>query len=89
EGDVVSITSDSDLKDCIRVNRELQSKKADLYLHSPHEAAPVDLSKRPGHKTHAPVSYDLIPGLPNYALASGVLCVTSILAALMIVSKRK
>ncbi|MBD4744145.1 hypothetical protein GUG21_11410, partial [Xanthomonas citri pv. citri] len=35
EGDVVSITSDSDLAECIRINLNLQNEKADLYLHNP------------------------------------------------------
>ncbi|GEQ72077.1 hypothetical protein JCM33374_g5763 [Metschnikowia sp. JCM 33374] len=88
EGDVVSITSDSDLKDCIKVNRDFQSNKADLYLHSPHEAAPVDYTKRPGHIPNA-TSGDLIPGVPNYVLASGILGLTSVIAAMMITSNRR
>lgn len=88
EGDVVSITSDADLKDCIRVNRSFQSNKADLYLHSPHEAAPVHSTKRPGHSATSG-SGDLIPGVPNYALASGVLCVVSVLAAVAIATNKK
>ena len=42
EGDVVSITSDSDLAECIRINLNLQNEKADLYLHNPHEPAPIE-----------------------------------------------
>lgn len=88
EGDVVSITSDSDLKDCVKVNKDLKSSKADLYLHSPHEAAPVESSKRQGHSAQA-VSGDFIPGVPNYALASGILCGISVLAAVMIASNKR
>ncbi|OBA19101.1 CBS-domain-containing protein [Metschnikowia bicuspidata var. bicuspidata NRRL YB-4993] len=88
EGDVVSITSNEDLRDCVKVNRDFQSNKADLYLHSPNEAAPVDLSRRPGHNVQ-PASGELISGIPNYAIISGVLCLASALTAVMVVSNKR
>lgn len=86
EGDVVSITSDNDLKDCIRINQELDNNKADLYLHNAHEPAPVDnlvLSRK------LQLSNEIIPGIANHVLISGVLGVASVLAAAIVVTRRK
>lgn len=86
EGDVVSITSDNDLKDCIRINQELDNNKADLYLHNAHEPAPVDnliLSRK------LQLSNEIIPGIANHVLISGVLGVASVLAATIVVTRRK
>lgn len=73
EGDIVSITSDDDLIDCIKVNSQLNNDKADLYLHNPHEPAPIAASKTRKTKTHH--NSDLIPGVPNEILFPGAILV--------------
>ncbi|KAG7194054.1 uncharacterized protein KQ657_005257 [Scheffersomyces spartinae] len=42
EGDIVSITSDNDLSDCIAMYQSLSEERAELYIHNPHEHAPVE-----------------------------------------------
>lgn len=86
EGDVVSITSDNDLRDCIRINQEMEKNKADLYLHNPHEHAPV---RNIVKNSESHNSGDIIPGVSNQLLISGALGVASLLAAALIVTKRK
>lgn len=46
EGDIVSITSNDDLIDCVKINLQLSNDKADLYIHNPYESAPVESIKR-------------------------------------------
>lgn len=86
EGDIVSITSDHDLRDCIRINQQMDKNKADLYLHNPHEPAPVE---NVIHIRKQPVSNDIVPGLSNQLLISGALGVASLLAAVLVVTRRK
>lgn len=71
EGDIVSITSDNDLVECIAINTRLDNDKADLYLHNPHEHAPVDTIKRSLHDKRAKTT--IIEGVSNELLISGAL----------------
>lgn len=88
EGDIVSITSDHDLVECVRINKLLKSDKADLYIHNPHEPAPIEhkTSKASGRKGGKSVSghNELIAGIPNEILIPGTLAVlaTSIIIGL-------
>lgn len=86
EGDVVSITSDNDLRDCIRINLEMEKNKADLFLHNPHEHAPVETTTTSSRHRG---SSEIIPGVSNQFLISGALGVASILAAALIVTRKK
>lgn len=71
EGDIVSITSDDDLIDCVKINLKLLNDKADLFLHNPHEPAPIDKKLiRKSQKNH-----DLIPLLPNEILIPGAIMI--------------
>ncbi|KAK6455459.1 CBS domain-containing protein [Scheffersomyces xylosifermentans] len=72
EGDIVSITSDSDLKECIAINMRLDNDKADLYVHNPHEQAPIEniklINEKRGKNT-------IVDGISNELLISGALAV--------------
>lgn len=84
EGDIVSITSDNDLLDCIRINQGLKNYKADLYLHNPNEQAPVEHIRAIKRQAN-----EIIPGVPNHILIPGVLTVASAIAAVFVVANKK
>lgn len=46
EGDVVSITTDHDLIECVKINRKLRTDRADLYIHNMHEPPAVERRTR-------------------------------------------
>lgn len=71
EGDIVSITSDSDLLDCVKINRQLNNDKADLYIHNPHESAPVNEMKN--KKQPIQEKQEILKGIPNEILIPGAL----------------
>mmetsp|Transcript_2639 Transcript_2639/g.3096 ORF Transcript_2639/g.3096 Transcript_2639/m.3096 type:complete len:608 (-) Transcript_2639:6-1829(-) len=71
EGDIVSITSDSDLLDCVRINQQLNNDKADLYIHNPHESAPV--SEMKNKKQPSQEKQEILKGIPNEILIPGAL----------------
>ncbi|KAI5961458.1 uncharacterized protein KGF55_004081 [Candida pseudojiufengensis] len=73
EGDVVSITSDNDLIECVRINAKLKNEKADLYIHNPNKQASIDEIK-PIKKSDT-TNLTLIPGIANEILIPGVLAV--------------
>ncbi|EGV64722.1 hypothetical protein CANTEDRAFT_104365 [Yamadazyma tenuis ATCC 10573] len=75
EGDIVSITSDNDLLDCVKINLRLASHKANLYLHNPHEPAPIENIKIRKPKRPRRVSENGFFGVPNEVLIPGVLLV--------------
>lgn len=73
EGDIVSITSDTDLLDCVRINQQLNNDKADLYIHNPHESAPVNEMKN--KKIPKQEKQEILKGIPNEILIPGALAV--------------
>ncbi|KAI5967580.1 hypothetical protein CANMA_003014 [Candida margitis] len=73
EGDVVSVTTDNDLVECVRINQRLGNEKADLYLHNPHQHPSVDDIKPTKKKSHQ--SESLVPGIANEVLVPGILAV--------------
>ncbi|CAK9436822.1 uncharacterized protein LODBEIA_P13440 [Lodderomyces beijingensis] len=73
EGDVVSITTDNDLIECIRINLKLNNEKADLYIHNPHEHAPIEDIKQ--ITTNNNDSSQIVPGVANEVLITGALAV--------------
>ncbi|KAK7683931.1 hypothetical protein QCA50_012902 [Cerrena zonata] len=81
EGDVVSITSDTDLIDCVKINQLLQNDKADLYIHNPNEHAPINDIRQIKRDTKKP-SNQIIEGVSNEVLIGGGLAV---LASLIII----
>ncbi|ODV78262.1 CBS-domain-containing protein [Suhomyces tanzawaensis NRRL Y-17324] len=90
EGDIVSITSDSDLVECIKINQLLKNDKADLYLHNPHEPAPIDSLKLHSEKQkRRQGSSDIIEGVPNGVLVSGALAVSALSVAVIFAFGRK
>ncbi|OVF07743.1 putative SAGA-associated factor [Clavispora lusitaniae] len=86
EGDIVSITSDNDLKDCIRINQQLQSTKADLFIHNPNlPAISEHISKQRKSKTDE----EVISGVSNTVLLSAAIGAATLLATVFVVSRRK
>ncbi|RCK63733.1 Meiotically up-regulated gene 70 protein [Candida viswanathii] len=93
EGDVVSITTDDDLAECIKINLKLENDKADLYLHNPHEHATIDdiksiYSKKSIRKNKSGSS-DLIPGVPNEVLIPSALALLGVSVILGFTFARK
>ncbi|KAF3990933.1 hypothetical protein FT663_00869 [Candidozyma haemuli var. vulneris] len=84
EGDIVSITSDHDLRDCVEVHEKFNITKADIYLHHPHDEAPVGKVK----PLKAVSTGDLIPGVSNQTLIPGVLAAATAIAAVFYVTKK-
>ncbi|PSK37659.1 hypothetical protein C7M61_003366 [Candidozyma pseudohaemuli] len=84
EGDIVSITSDHDLRDCVEVHEKLNIFKADIYLHHPHDEAPVGKIK----PLRGVLAEDLIPGISNQTLIPGVLAAATAIAAIFYVTKK-
>ncbi|KAL6021372.1 hypothetical protein ACI3LY_003325 [Candidozyma auris] len=82
EGDVVSITSDHDLRDCVEVHEKLNITKADIYLHHPHEEAPVG-KVRPLKSTS-----EIIAGIPNQTLIPVVIATAAAVAGIFYVTKK-
>ncbi|CAH2352423.1 putative meiotically up-regulated gene 70 protein [[Candida] railenensis] len=90
EGDIVSITSDHDLIECVRINKHLKNDKADLYIHNPHVPAPIDeanIGRSKGKKSGN--SNDLIGGIPNEVLIPGILAVLTTSAVIGFFMGRK
>ncbi|KAK6197318.1 uncharacterized protein RJT21DRAFT_89815 [Scheffersomyces amazonensis] len=82
EGDIVSITSDNDLVECVTINQKVENDKADLFLHNPHEHAPVDDIKRlPSERNSksklksksSSEDTTIISGVPNAVLIPGAI----------------
>lgn len=84
EGDIVSITSDHDLKDCVEVHEKLKIQKADIYLHHPHDEAPVGKVK----PLKSVQTGDLIPGIPNQALIPSAIAAATAIAAVFYVTRK-
>lgn len=83
EGDIVSITSDHDLLECTKIYRKLNYEKADLYIHNPHEPAPIEAIKK--SKNHTLNNNSFIPGISNDLLIPtivGVLASSAIIGYL-------
>lgn len=89
EGDIVSITSDSDLADCVKINLLLENDKADLYIHNPHEPAPVESVKVPKKQRGHPATNELIGGIPNEVLIPGALAVLASAIVIVFTLNRK
>lgn len=77
EGDVVSITSDVDLIDCVKIYENLKRNKVEIYIHNPNEPAIIPQEKR--EITKDPRKKNL--GIPQEFILPGALTVlaTSIL----------
>ncbi|EGW32530.1 uncharacterized protein SPAPADRAFT_139714 [Spathaspora passalidarum NRRL Y-27907] len=88
EGDVVSITSNDDLAECIRINQKLQNDKADLYIHNLNDPVLVEKVK-PVEPIKKPAKTTIIPGVSNEMLISGVLTVVASSAIIGFVLRRK
>lgn len=87
EGDVVSITSDNDLVECIKINLRLENDKADLFIHNSHEAAPVDVKLHSSQKRQRGTSNETV-GIPNEILIPGVLGVLAASAVVFFSMKK-
>jgi CBS domain-containing protein len=87
EGDVVSITSDNDLVECIKINLRLENDKADLFIHNSHEAAPVDVKLHSSQKRQRGTSNETA-GIPNEILIPGVLGVLAASAVVFFSMKK-
>ena len=82
EGDIVSITSDHDLVECVQITRKLGFDKADLYLHNPHEPAPIERIRT------TKKSKELIPGIANEILIPGAIAVLASAAVIGFVMRK-
>lgn len=84
EGDIVSITSDDDLRDCIRINRQLQNVKADLFIHNQHSSAGFnpEVYKRKAKPT-------LLDGISNTVLILSAIGVATLLATAFALTRRR
>lgn len=90
DGDLVSLTTDDDLVDCIYLNKAMNIHKADLFLHESHEkfaASKKSKLKERAHKELPGAGY--VPGVPNALLLSGAVGFVSILAAALYVRNRR
>lgn len=86
EGDIVSITSDNDLKDCIRINQQLQSTKADLFIHNPNLPA---ISEHTSKQRKSKIDEEVISGVSNTVLLLAAIGAATLLATVFLVSRRK
>lgn len=90
DGDLVSLTTDNDLVDCIFLNKAINIHKADLFLHESHQKNSVVKKDEVKEDTRVELSQpDFIPGIPNTLLLSGVVGLTSIVAAALYVRNRR
>ena len=78
EGDIVAITNDQDLLDCVLINKNSKLEKADLFIHHPdHDIDLQDFynqKKKFNKKEELKQSKnnEIIPGVANEILLSGV-----------------
>lgn len=76
EGDIVSITTDADLIDCVKVYSQLNNNKADIFLHNPNADPSLNFDKiRKSRKNESLCSLipnDYIIPLALSALAASV-----------------
>lgn len=76
EGDVVAITNDQDLLDCVLINKNSRLDKADLFIHHPdHDIDLEQYQKKKFNKSEKKdsevKSNQIIPGIGNEILLSG------------------
>lgn len=84
EGDIVAITSDQDLLDCVLINRNGKLDKADIFLHHPDHS--IDLNEYHQKKQAKNVSSSgpadqIVPGLANEILIGGILAAAGVAVA--------
>jgi len=89
EGDIVAITNDQDLLDCVLINKNSKLEKADLFIHHPDHDIDIEefqQKKRSNKNQHKgqdkPKSNEIISGVANEVLIPSVALVlgASILA---------
>ncbi|QEU58864.1 hypothetical protein KDRO_B01290 [Kluyveromyces lactis] len=80
ENDLVSITHDQDLIDCVLVHKNMNLDKIDLLVHYRYETVPQDAVNRliqnrfkKNVPSHPKPSNQLIPGIPNETLLPAVI----------------
>lgn len=73
EGDVVLITSDSDLIECARINWRLNREKADLYLHHPSAPARPKPAKLEQAQWINGISNELVLSVAGVVAGSAIL----------------
>lgn len=90
EGDVVSLTSDHDLSDCIRMYQSLSEERAELYIHNPNEHAPVEENSQARRFNRAsPGPTPIVAGVSNEVLIAGAIGVLGGAAILGFILGRK
>lgn len=88
EGDLVILTSDEDLTDCLFLNRAINVYRAELYLHKPHDNVAL-ISKKP--KTQRKFGFksrDLVVSVHNVMLLTGLIGFATIAAGIIFVKSR-
>lgn len=89
EGDLVAVTTDQDLIDCVQINKVLGLNKADLFIHNPEdslekileELEQLDSNIKNKHSNNNLYSLErlntnedtFIPGIPNQLLVPGAI----------------
>lgn len=96
EGDVVAITNDQDLIDCVLIYKNSKNEKADLFIHHPDDE--IDLkefyeskSKKlsPNNNNANTSSNEIIPGVKNEILLPSVLfLVGASIVTLFVINKK-
>lgn len=79
EGDMVSMTTDNDLIDCVRINHRLNMNKINVFIHNINEEATIDVTRLGSGRDDLKFNY--VSGVPNVVLvpATMALVVTSAL----------
>ncbi|ONH69470.1 Meiotically up-regulated gene 70 protein [Cyberlindnera fabianii] len=75
EGDIVAITSDQDLIDCVLISRNSKLDKADLFIHHPDNTINLDEYHQKKQSKSSPSQQpgQIVPGVENAALFAGIL----------------
>ncbi|ODV74306.1 CBS-domain-containing protein [Cyberlindnera jadinii NRRL Y-1542] len=98
EGDIVAITSDQDLIDCVLINKGLRLDKADIFIHHPDDHIDLDeYHQKKQLKSGKPVvngnndgtAGQIVPGLTNELLIGGIAVFAGTAVALAFILGKK
>ena len=83
EGDIVSMTTDNDLIDCVKINDRQNTNKVNVFIHNINQEATIDVTRFGGGRDDLKPNY--VSGVPNMILvpATMALVFTSALLGFM------